>query len=86
MTTVTIELPDEAARIAAEKARRANMTLAEWIGVRIAGRRRTDKMGELDTMGYPAGWFERTAGSLADVDDLHEPVDVPAKPIAPLEL
>lgn len=86
MTTVTIELPDEAARIAAEKARRANMTLAEWIGVRIAGRRKSGKRGEHDAMGYPSGWFERTAGSLADVDDFHEPADVPAKPIAPLEL
>jgi hypothetical protein len=39
MKTLTIELPDEVASMAEERARRANMTLAEWIASRIAGRR-----------------------------------------------
>ena len=86
MTTLTIELPDEAARLAAEKASRAHMTLAEWIRVRIAGRRRTVVASERDALGYPLGWFERTAGSLADVGDFLAPDDPPAKPISPLEL
>jgi hypothetical protein len=86
MTTVTIELPDEAARMAAEKARRAHMTLAEWIGMRIAGRRRAHSASDRDALGYPAGWFERTSGSLADVEDFREPADPPAAPVAPLEL
>ena len=86
MTTLTIELPDEAARLAAEKASRAHMTLAEWIRVRIAGRRRVAAAGERDALGYPRGWFERTAGSLGDVGDFCAPADLPAKPITPLEL
>ena len=86
MTTLTIELPDEAARLAAEKARRAHMTLAEWVGMRIAGRRRARGAGGRDALGYPAGWFERTGGSLADVEDFREPADPPVAPVAPLEL
>ena len=86
MTTLTIELPDEAARIAAEKARRAHMTLAEWVEMRIAGRRRARSTSERDALGYPAGWFERTSGSLADVEDFREQADPPAAPVAPLEL
>ena len=85
MTTLTIELPDEAARTAAEKARRAHMSLAEWIGVRIAGRRGTRGTGLRDEMGYPRGWFERTGGALADVEDLREPTDPAPTVIAPLE-
>jgi len=86
MTTLTIELPDEAARIAAEKARSAHMTLSEWVGMRIAGRRRARGAGARDALGYPAGWFERTGGSLADVEDFREPADPPATPVGPLEL
>lgn len=86
MTTLTIELPDEAARLAAEKARRAHMTLAEWVGVRIAGRRRARGAVGRDALGYPAGWFERTGGSLAEVEDFREPADPPVAPVAPLEL
>jgi hypothetical protein len=86
MTTLTIELPDEAARLAAEKASRAHMTLAEWVRVRIAGRRRAAVASERDALGYPVGWFERTSGSLADVGDFCAPDDPPANPIAPLEL
>ena len=86
MTTLTIELPDDAARVAAEKARRAHMTLAEWIRLRIAGSRRAAATGERDALGYPPGWFARTAGSLADVGDFHPPEDPPAAPITPLEL
>ncbi len=86
MTTLTIELPDEAARIAADKARRAHMTLAEWVGLRIAGRRRARGTGGRDALGYPAGWFERTSGSLAEVEDFREPADPPVAPVAPLEL
>ena len=48
---LTMELPDEAARVAAEKARRAHMSLAEWIGVRIAGRRGTRGAGVRDAVG-----------------------------------
>lgn len=86
MTTLTIELPDEAARIATAKARRAHMTLAEWVGLRIAGRRRARVTGERDALGYPPGWFERTSGSLADVADFREPADPSVPPVAPLEL
>lgn len=86
MTTLTIELPDETARLAAEQARRAHMTLSEWISARIAGRRRARGLGERDALGYPPGWFERTCGSLADVDDFCEPADPPVPPIGPLEL
>jgi hypothetical protein len=86
MTTLTIELPDEAARAAIEKARRANMTVTEWIRVRIAGRRPAVATGERDTLGYPIGWFERTGGSLAAVEDFEEPNDPPAQLIPPLEL
>lgn len=85
MTTLTIELPDEAARIAAEEARRAHMTLSEWIGARIAGRRRVRGTGGRDGLGYPTGWFERSCGALADVEDFREPADPPAAPVAPLE-
>ena len=86
MMTLNIELPDEAVRVAKEKARQAHMSLTEWIGVRIAGRRGTRGEGERDEMGYPLGWFERTCGALADVEDFREPADPPPKPIAPLEL
>ena len=86
MTTLTIELPDEAARLAAEKARRAHMTLAEWAGLRIAGRRRARSAGGRDALGYPPGWFERTSGSLAEVEDFREAADPPVAPAAPLEL
>ncbi len=86
MTTLTIELPDDDARLAAEKARRAHMTLAEWIGLRIAGRRRVRSAGGRDALGYPAGWFERISGSLAEVEDFREPADPPVVPVAPLEL
>ena len=86
MTTLTIELPDDDARLAAEKARRAHMTLAEWIGLRIAGRRGAGNAGERDALGFPAGWFERTSGSLAEVEDFREPADPPVAPVAPLEL
>ena len=86
MTTLTIELPDETARVAAEKARRAHMSLAEWISVRIAGRRGTRSAGMRDEMGYPRGWFERTGSALADVEDFREPADPAPTVIALLEL
>ena len=86
MTTLTIELPDEAARIAAEKARRAHMTLGEWISLRIAGRRRRHEGSERDSLGYPLGWFDRTIGSLAEVNDFNEPADPPPPSGTPLEL
>jgi hypothetical protein len=86
MTTLTIELTDEAASVAAEKARRARMTLAEWIRVRINGRRRIMAAGQRDGMGYPMGWFERSVGSLADVEDFSAPDDPPPAPIPPLNL
>ena len=85
MTTLTIELPDEAARIAAEKARRAHLTLSEWISARIAGRRHARGPGGRDALGYPPGWFERTCGALSELEDFREPVDPPAAPVAPLE-
>jgi hypothetical protein len=56
------------------------MTLFYWIGLRIAGRR-ARKASEPDAMGYPAGWFERTSGSLADMDDFREPEDPPVAPV-----
>ena len=34
---------------------------------------------------YPVGWFERTSGSLVDVEDFREPADPPLPPVAPLE-
>ena len=86
MTTLTIELPDEAARHATEQARRAHLTLAEWVRVRIAGRRRTREVAERDPLGYPPGWFERTCGSLAGVEDFREPADAAAAPLPPIEL
>ncbi|HEY2342402.1 MAG TPA: hypothetical protein VGH90_05195, partial [Chthoniobacteraceae bacterium] len=70
----------------AEKARRAHLTLGEWIRVRIAGRRQIAIAGERDAMGYPLNWFERTGGSLADVEDFCAPDDRPATPISPLDL
>jgi hypothetical protein len=86
MTTLTIQLPDEAARLAAEKARRAHMTLAEWAGLRIAGRRMSRDTSGRDALGYPVGWFERTCGALAEVEDFYEPADPPVAPVAPLDL
>ena len=86
MTTLTIELPDEAARLATEKARRAHLTLAEWVRVRIAGRGRTRAAAERDSLGYPPGWFERTCGSLSEVEDFREPADPAAAPMPPIEL
>jgi len=86
MKTLTIELPDDAARIATEKARRAHLTLAEWVRLRIAGRRAVREVGARDSLGYPAGWFERTRGSLAEVEDFHEPADAAAAPVPPLDL
>ena len=85
MTTLTIELADEAARIAAEEAHRAYMTLSEWIGIRIAGRRRVRSAAGCDALGYPTGWFERSCGGLADVEDFRDPADPPAAPVALLE-
>ena len=75
MTTLTIELPDDTARLATEKARRAHMTLAEWVRVRIAGRRRATGAADRDALGYPVGWIERTCGSLGDVEDFREMAD-----------
>ena len=86
MTTLTIELEDDAARLAAEKARRANFTLSVWISLRIAGHHRARAAGERDALGYPEGWFERTAGSLAGVEDFREPADPAPAPVVPLEL
>ena len=85
MTTLTIELPDDAARFSSAQARRTHMSLSEWIGLRIAGRRGLRSAGERDESGYPRGWFERTAGVLADVEDFREPVDPPPATISPLE-
>jgi hypothetical protein len=53
------------------------MTLAEWAGMRIAGRRMARGVGERDALSYPLGWFERTDGSLAEVEDFREPADPP---------
>ena len=86
MVTLMIELPDADARIAEEKARHANMTLSEWVSLRIMGRTRVRAAGERDEKGYPIGWFERHAGALADVEDFREPEDHPEPPIAPIEL
>ena len=86
MTTLTIEIGDDDTRLAAEKARRANLTVSEWIARRIAGKSRVRASGVRDAMGYPTGWFERTAGSLADVEDFREPGDPRPAPIAPLDL
>jgi hypothetical protein len=86
MTTLTIELPDADARIAEEKARRANMPLSEWARLRLTGRRRVHVAVPCDEMGYPIGWFDRHAGALADVTDFREPEDRPESPIEPIEL
>ena len=86
MTTLMIEIEDDAARLAAEKARRANLTVSEWIARRIAGRSRVRTTGARDALGYPAGWFERTTGALAGVEDFCEPGDAPLAPVAPLEI
>ena len=85
MTTLTIELPDAAIRIAEEKARRAHMTLEQWASLRIIGRGRARSPSDCDELGYPPGWFERTAGALADVNDFCEPEDRPEPPIAATE-
>lgn len=85
MSTLTIELPDETARLAAEKAGQVNLTLAEWVSLRIAGRSRVRAATALDDMGYPSGWFEHTAGSLAEVEDFREPDDFSELPVGPLE-
>ncbi len=82
---LTIELPDADARIAEDKARRANMPLSEWARLRLTGRRRVRVAVPCDEMGYPPGWFERHAGALADVDDFREPEDRPEPPIEPIE-
>ena len=86
MIILNIELPDEAVRIAEEGARRANMSLADWIGLRIAGRRGVRAEGDFDDKGYPLGWCERTCGSLEDMEDFCEPADPPPTPIAPMIL
>jgi hypothetical protein len=85
MKTVTIELPDNVASAAQERANRANMTLAEWIASRIGGGQ--DRVGGVrDSMGYPTDWFERTTGALADLEDFREPEDHPATNIPAIEL
>lgn len=86
MTKLTIEVPDEAARIAAEKSQNAHMTLSEWIALRILGRRGARSNGERDELGYPMGWYDKTCGSLSDVDDFIEPADRPPKAIPALNL
>ena len=86
MTRLTIELDDYAAEVAIEKARQANLTLSEWLADHIVGASRKQFAGERDAMGYPIGWFERTFGSLADVEDFCEPADPPPPPISPLDL
>jgi hypothetical protein len=85
MKTLTIELPDDVASAAEERAHRANMTLGEWITSRIVGRRNRPPVVR-NSMGYPLDWFERTAGALADVEDLREPEDRPAAVILGLPL
>lgn len=86
MKALTIELPDEAVRMAETKARLAHMSLSEWVGTRIAGRRALRMSSGRDAMGYPNGWFSRTTGALADVEDFREPSDAPPNPVPPLEL
>lgn len=86
MSTVTIELPEEIVLLAAERAGKAHLPVAEWLSLRIAGRRGLRATEGFDAMGYPSGWFERTTGSLADVDDFCEPADRPEVPSFPLEL
>lgn len=81
MKTLTIEFPDEAVSAAEALARRGNMTLPEWIRARITGHRRLHRRGTRDAMGYPVGWFERTAAALADVEDFRRPEDRPATPV-----
>lgn len=87
MTKLTIEVPDEAARLAKEKSRSARMTLSEWIALRILGGRRGMRSSiQRDNLGFPKGWFESTFASLADVDDFVEPADRPPEPSAALNL
>jgi hypothetical protein len=86
MTTLTIEIEDTAARLAIEKARLANLSVDEWIARRIAGRSRVHSKGLSDPLGYPPGWFERTGGALAAVEDFREPADAPPAAVPPLEL
>ena len=85
MTTLMIEIEDDAARLAAAKARRANLTVSEWIARRIAGRSRVRTAGTRDALGYPTGWFERTTGALVGVEDFCEPADLSPTPVGPLE-
>lgn len=85
MKTLTINLPDDVAVLAEARALLANMTLAEWIAARIAGRRAPIRM-DRDELGYPLGWFERTMGALADVEGLREPEDRPVPAVSPIEL
>ena len=86
MTTLTIELPDEAARQAEAEARRARVSVSEWIAARILGRRRPRADIARDDRGYPLGWFEQTHGSLADVQDLVPPADTPPEAVRSIEL
>lgn len=86
MTKLMIEIADDDARLAAERARRANLTVSEWIARRIAGRSRVRGSGVRDALGYPGEWFERTTGALAGVEDFREPPDLPPAAITPLEL
>ena len=52
----------------------------------LTAARNNGKADENDEFGYPKGWFEKTCGSLADVDDFAEPPDHPPKPVEPLNL
>ena len=84
MKTLTIELAGDAAEMAEARARRAKMSVEEWVASRITGLR-GGAMGERDSMGYPKDWFERTTGSLADVD-IREPEDPPFRAIPAIDL
>ncbi|MEO8352690.1 MAG: hypothetical protein ABI680_13225 [Chthoniobacteraceae bacterium] len=83
--TLTIELSEDAANAARARARLANLTLEEWAAARIGGCHRDPGMPR-DAMGYPIGWFERTEGVLADVEDLREPEDRPSAAVGGVEL
>lgn len=62
------------------------MTVSEWIAFRILGRRGPQSDGERDELGYPKGWFEKTCGSLSDVEDFVEPPDPVPERVPPLNL
>ena len=66
MGAVTVYLDEKTERMVRRRAKRAHKSVSAWVKELVTG-------GKTDANGWPVGYFERTYGSLADVDDFAAP-------------